>query len=396
MHPHVVQDNQGDCPICGMRLVLVEQEEEPEPPASKPSTDTPAVVSSAGPKQVEGYAHIRVPGSRRQLIGVRMARVESAVMERELRTVAVVEQDETRVHHVHSKVTGWVERLQVDYQGQPVEKGQALFDIYSPDLVATQEEFLIALRNFDKLKSSPFPDVAENAKRLVEATRRRLRLWDVPEQALRRLEETRKVQRTLTFFSPMSGYVVHKWVEHGMFVDPGKMLFTIADLSTVWVIADVYEYELSLVHEGQEASLDVAAYPGEEFLGQVDYVYPTMDRQSRTAKVRFRFPNPDFKLKPGMYSTVHLEINLGTRLVVPEEAILDTGSRQIVFVDAGEGWFVPREIQTGMKASGTREVLGGLQEGESVVTSGNFMIDSESRLKASIDAASDSLSHEGH
>lgn len=394
MHPSVISTEPGNCPICGMRMVPVEAHETPTPEGGE--AGTPARPA------VEGYVPVRVPGARQQLIGVRTTPVEVRTLTKHIRTVGVVQEDETRVHHVHTKVPGWIERLQVDFVGQRVRRGEALYEIYSPDIVATEEEFLLALRSRSRMQGSSFPEVSEGADRLLDASRRRLRLWDVPEDKIRQLEAGGDVTRTVTFYAPISGYVTKKWVEHGMYVDPGKMLFTITDLSEVWVQADVYEYELPLVKEGQEATLTTAAYPSEVFKGRADYVYPTLDATTRTAKVRFQFPNPGLRLKPEMYANVDIEVPLGSRLAAPEEAILDTGTRQLAFVDLGDGWFEPRDVHTGVKAEGWVEVLHGLKPGERVVTDGNFMLDSESRLKASVAMAAPGAgegggaSHAGH
>jgi Cu(I)/Ag(I) efflux system membrane fusion protein len=328
-------------------------------------------------------------------------------MAKVIRTVGVVEQDETRVRHIHTKITGWIEDLHVDFTGKEVRRGAPLLSIYSPELVSTQEEYLLALRARERVSGSPFPEVAGSGESLLRSTRRRLELWDITEAEIRRLEETGEPKKDLTLYSPISGFVLHKTALEGMYVQPGTELFTIADLSEVWVHADVYEYELPLVAVGQEATLTLSYSPGELFHGRVDYVYPTLDAATRTAKVRFRFPNAGLDLKPQMYANVEIRVDLGERLAVPEEAILDTGRRQVAFIAEGDGWFAPREVKTGQKAEGLVEVLEGLAEGERVVTSGNFMIDSESRLEASITAAAgddggdgrrtrDQTGHAGH
>jgi len=393
MHPTVVQDKPGDCPICGMRLVPVEEEEHAGHgggPGTGPEAD------------VEGYASVRLNGAKQQLIGVRTGRVQRIPMRKVIRTVGVVEEDETRVRHIHTKITGWIEDLYVDFTGKEVKRGERLLSIYSPELVSTQEEYLLALRARERVSGSPFPEVASSGDSLLRSTRRRLELWDIKESEIERLEKTGEPIKNLVLYSPISGYVLHKTALEGMYVQPGKELFSITDLSEVWVHADIYEYELPLVEVGQEAALTLSYYPGEVFRGTVDYVYPYLEPATRTVKVRFRFLNPGLKLKLQMYANVRLEVDLGERLAVPEEAILDTGARQIAFLALGDGWYAPRRVQVGLKADGSYEVLGGLEEGDVVVTSGNFMIDSESRLKASIAAATQKGSeapapgHAGH
>ena len=267
-----------------------------------------------------------------------------------------------------------------------MKKGQKLFTIYSPDLVATQEEYLLALQGRKQMGESEFPEVARGSKDLLEATRHRLHLWDIGEEHIRALERTKQVTKTLPLHSPITGTVISKSILQGAHVEPGEELYTIADLSRVWILADIYEYELSFVKAGQKASVTLSYDPSMVLIGQVGFIYPTMDPKTRTAKVRFELDNADEKLKPDMYANVELHVNLSTRLAIPQEAIIESGQKQVVFLHLGGGKLEPRLIKTGVKTGEWSEVLTGLKEGEHIVTSANFLIDSESRLKSVVES----------
>jgi membrane fusion protein, copper/silver efflux system len=257
-----------------------------------------------------------------------------------------------------------------------------LLTLYSPDLVTSQEEYLLALRMRDQLAQSSLPEARNGSQGLVEAARRRLLLWDLTPRQITALEERGVPQTYLTLSAPASGIVVEKMAVKGMRVEPGMKLYRIADLSTVWLHADIYESEIPLVHEGQKVTISLSYYPGETFSGTITYIYPYLDTQTRTNKVRLEFANPQGKLKPGMYANSEIAMNLGTTLTVPESAVLQSGLRQVVFVDQGQGVFAPREVKLGVKADSRFVVLDGLTAGERVVTSGNFLLDSESKLQS--------------
>src|SRR5713226_5932885 len=323
---------------------------------------------------------VMVSPDKQQLIGVRTAVVERRPLEKTIRTVGSITYDETKLTRVHSKIEGWVEKLYVNYIGKLIEKDQPLFTIYSPDLLATQQEYLLALKSHERLAASSIPEVKLGAASLVEASKKRLSLWDISEKQIRDLGERGEPQRTLTLYSPHSGFVIKKDINEGMKVMPDKELYTIADLSTVWVNVDIYEYEIPLIKVGQQASLSLPYYPGQAFTGKVTYVYPYLEEKTRTVKVRLEFSNPGLKLKPEMYVNAEIKIDAGKQLAVPEEAVLDSGMRKIVFVDKGNGHFEPKEVKLGAKADGFYQVLSGLQEGERVAASSVFLLDSESRL----------------
>ncbi len=367
MHPSVIRSEPGQCPICGMDLVLVEEKEEKG-------------------RGIEGHGVVEIDPEQRRLIGVATTAAARMPLERVVRTVGLVTVDESRLSHVHTKIDGWVEELYADETGKIVRKGEPLLTIYSPGLVSTQEEYLLALRSRERLAESPFEEVRKSGETLVRTTRERLRLWDISEAQIKRLEESGEVRKTLTLYAPSTGYVMEKMVVEGMRVTPGMALYSLADLSRVWVEADVYEFEAPLVEEGQEARLTLAALPGRVFRGRVTYIYPTVEARTRTLKARLEFDNPGLALKPDMYADVEIEAPTAEVLAIPQEAVLDSGRRKVVFVEEEEGRFVPREVTVGTRGSGYYTVLGGLEEGEVVVSSPNFLIDSESRFQAAMEA----------
>jgi Cu(I)/Ag(I) efflux system membrane fusion protein len=305
-------------------------------------------------------------------------------VDRTIRTVGRVEVDERRVAHVHLKLEGWIDQLLVNYTGERVQRGQTIFTLYSPELVATQQEYLLAFKGRTLLGTNEFADVAAGAHALLDVTRQRLRLWDITDNHIQDLERTGKVLKTLPIHSPITGTVINKTALAGMRVGPGDELYTIADLSHVWVIADIYEYELPSVKVGQTARVTLSYDPQTVLQGRVAFIYPTLDPQTRTAKVRFELDNPGERLKPEMYANVELQIPLGTRLVIPTEAVLESGERQVIFLHHGGGVLEWRTVKLGARAGEWVEVVDGLAEGEHVVTSANFLIDSESRLKAAV------------
>ncbi|HSR13008.1 MAG TPA: efflux RND transporter periplasmic adaptor subunit, partial [Thermodesulfobacteriota bacterium] len=303
-------------------------------------------------------------------------------LNRSIRTVGRMEFDEKKITTISPKIGGWIEDLYVDYTGKMVRKGQPLLSIYSPELVAAQEEVLLALKAKKILGASPIGDIAEGGDRLLQGARRRLLLWDITPQQLEALEKTGEIKKTMLLYSPVDGFVMEKSAFKGMSTAPGAALFKVGDLSSIWVIADVYEYELPFIKIGDTARITLSYFPGESFEGTATYIYPSLDPKTRTARVRFDLPNPEFKLKPDMWANVEMNIPLGKKLVVPEDAVMDTGTMQVVFVDRGQGQFEQRHVSVGSRVSGYYEVLSGLKPGERVVTSANFLIDAETQLKS--------------
>ena len=313
-----------------------------------------------------------------QNIGVRTAEVKRMALTRSIRTIGRVGYDEKKVHHVNIKVAGWVEKLYVSVTGERVRKDDILLGIYSPKLVSAQEEYLLARQYGDTM-------AGVGRSSILELSRRRLELWDVPEHQIREIEEKGVAMKTLHIHSPASGIVIKKSVVEGMYVKPGMTLYTIADISRVWVYVDIYEYEVPWVKVGQGAEMTLASYPGRVFKGKVTFIYPFMGAKTRTNKVRLEFDNPGLKLKPDMYANVTLSSVVSKSAVaVPAEAIIRSGARNVVVVARGSGKFSPRPVTLGVEAEGYYEVRDGLEEGEVVVTSAQFLIDSESRLKEAI------------
>jgi multidrug efflux pump subunit AcrA (membrane-fusion protein) len=331
---------------------------------------------------------IVIDSATMQNMGVRTTPVERRDLARSVRAVGRVAYDERRVSHVHTKVQGWVEKLFVDFVGQEVKRGQPLLEIYSPELVATQEELLLAARYRDATQESPFDDVRGGGETLFAATKRRLALWDVPERDIERLLQTGIVKRTLTLYAPEAGVVTRLGVRSGMEVQPNTNLYAIADLSKVWVLADVYEYELPWLQLGQEAAVELSYLPGEPIRGTLTYIAPFLDPETRTIEVRLELDNEDGRLKPEMFgNAVIAGVPHPDVLAIPSNAVIRSGKRTIAIVAKGDGRFEPRELDLGLDtADGWLEVLSGLDEGEPVVVSSQFLIDSESNLQEAVKA----------
>ncbi len=424
MHPFIISDKPGKCPICGMTLTKIEEAAATTAPTAAPGAAAPGAtlkeerkilfyrnpmnpsVTSPVPMKdpmgmdyvpvyageaaggaggaIEGYATVKVGPEALRLAGVQTAPAVREKISRSVRAVGIVLADERRVRRVQTKIEGWIEKLYVNFTGQLVAKGQPLMDVYSPDLVASQREYLLALEMQNRLKESPYSEEKEMSGELVRSSRQRLELFDVPQSAIAELEKTGKPRRTVTLNAPVSGYVTAKEVYQGTRVMPGMELFTVTDLSHVWIEADLYEYEARAVRVGQEATLVSAYDPGLRLKGRVAYVYPTLSADTRTLKVRFDFPNPGLRLKPQMYADVSLDLVSATGVVIPDSALIDTGLRQIVFVDLGGGSLEPREVTVGVRGDGKAQILSGVKEGERVAVRANFLLDSESRLRAAI------------
>lgn len=349
MHPNYTSDRPGDCPICGMKLV------------KKKTGAQQAVLPQAGA--------VTITPEMQQLIGVRTDTVARRMMGKEIRAVGKVVYDERRMASVNTKVGGWIDKLYVDYTGKPVARGEPLFSIYSPDLVSAQEEYLTATKAGGEL---------------AQTSKDRLKLWDISDAQIQEITQSGKSQRTLTITAPTDGFIVEKNVVAGTYIQPGQELYKIASISTVWVEASIYEYELPYVKLGQKAQVSMTYNPDESFTGRVSYIYPYLDPQTRTATVRIELANPQRKLLPEMYANVMLTKDLGEKLTVPEDAIMDTGERQIAFLARSGSTFEPREVKVGAKSGGYYEVVSGLESGDIVVTSANFLIDAESRLKSAL------------
>jgi Cu(I)/Ag(I) efflux system membrane fusion protein len=335
---------------------------------------------------VEGRVAIDLSPEKRRLLGIRTVPVTRARLVRSIRTVGRVAVDERRLHHIHTKYEGYVEHLYVDFTGKFVRRGEPLLSLYSPELVATQQEYLLAWRARERLSTSGIPSVARGSVDLLEAARQRLLFWDIRPADIEALEKTGEVKRTLDLYSDISGYVVQKMAFHGMRVTSADALFDIADLSQLWVLADVYEADLPAVRLGMEASLTVPYLPGKKWRGPVTYIAPTVEAKTRTISVRVEVANRGEDLKPDMFADVVLESDLGTGLLAPESAVIHAGERQLMFVEKEDGRLEPREVELGAKVGENVQVLSGLAEGDHVVVSANFLLDSESSLKAALSA----------
>jgi Cu(I)/Ag(I) efflux system membrane fusion protein len=395
MHPQIIRDQPGDCPICGMSLVPLKSETEgerkiafyrspmdprqtsPVPRKDEMGMDYVAVYEDeqAGSK-VEGLAPVRLDAERRQMLGVRTVQVAEGPLGGEIRTTGRVVVDETRVRKVNVKIEGFVEKLFVDSPGQKVSKGQPLFRLYSPELLAAQNEFLLALKTRAALGSSV------SGTELVESARKRLGLWDIPEAAIQELERSGIPTKTITIPSPVAGVVTMKSVVEGARISSMEAPFEITDLSSVWVVADIYEAELSQIRVGMTATLTLAAFPGRVFQGRVHFLEPVLDPKTRTAKVRITFANPSGDLRPELFGDVLLKSATRKGLLVPSDAVLDAGLRKVVFVEESENRFVPREVKVGAASGEMVEILSGLEKGESVASGAAFLLDSESRLRS--------------
>lgn len=409
MHPEVILEGPGQCPICNMNLTPLNTGEHTEEPNSAASGEReilywqapmdPSEIydepgkSKMGMDLVPVYADDMSSGSSISIdpvtvqnMGVRTAIVKQEPFSREIRTVGKVDYNEEKITIVSSKIAGWIEKLHVDYTGKPVCKGQALFELYSPDLVTTQQEYLLALKNKELLGNSGISSIREGAESLLNSTLRRLTYWDVPPDAIKRLEEEGIVRKTLTINSPANGIVVHKNAVEGVHIGAGTSLYKIADLSTIWVFASIYDTDLPWVEVGQAAEMELSYAPGKILKGLVAYIYPYLNEKSRDIRVRLEFPNPDMQLKPGMYANVRIKTDeIPDAIVVPSEAVIRTGERNLVFIADGSGKFTPRKVRLGSEGNEDYiHVLSGLSAGERVVTSAHFLLDSESRLQEAI------------
>ncbi|HIA7952723.1 efflux RND transporter periplasmic adaptor subunit [Legionella pneumophila] len=335
-------------------------------------------------KQPTQKNEIVIDPVRLQAIGITSELVRRQKIEKIIRTVGRVEADERRVAHIHVRFDGWIEKLFINFTGEKVTAGQALFTVYSPELVATQQEYLLALNAQKILSQNTTSSAAKGAQGAFQAAHQRLLLWGITEKDIEQLKRTSKITRTMTIHSPIQGTVLKKMALIGMRIEPGDELYTIADLSRLWVLGDIYEYELPYIRLGQMADLTLTYLPNELFKAKLDFIYPTIEMKTRTAKVRFEVDNQKDQLKPGMYVNLELKIPLGERLVVPKNAVLLTGERAVVFIYHGNGKIEWRDVTIGVRAGDLLEIVKGVKEGDKIITSANFLIDSESQLKAAM------------
>ncbi len=417
MHPTVVSDKPGDCPICNMRLVPVGESKPAaaDPPkkkimyrstmnpneiSDKPGKDSMGmemvpfeVEEGAGQPTPKGLAAVSIAPAARERMGLTLGVVEKRPLARDVRTSARIVADETRLFKVNTKIEGWVDKLFVNVTGQEVKRGEPLLTIYSPELVSAQEEYLIALRNVKQLARSNDDTAMRGAATLLEAALRRLQFWDISNDQIERLEATGKVEKYLTLYSPAGGWVAEKNVLAGQKIMPGDPLLVVADLTHVWGDADIYQSDLPYVKVGMPVEITIPYWEGKVFKGAVSFITPTLDPATRTVKARLDIENPELLLKPDMYANARLSYALGETLAIPESAVMRTGEHIYAFKDGGDSKLIPVEIKIGPRADGYFQLLEGLNEGDRVVTSANFLVDSESSMKAALEAMAGSGQH---
>ena len=409
MHPEVISDKPGNCPICGMKLTPVKSvgvmgstdvkkdkgkilywraPMDPTYISDKPGKSPMGMdlIPVYEGEEGGGVGSILIDPATVQNMGIKTELVQRRDLVRTIRAVGTITYNEEKLYTVNSKISGWIEKLYVNYTGQLVRKGQPLMDIYSPELVSAQEEYLLALKNKELVQESSFDEIKNGAQSLLTSTRKRLENWDIPSQAIDQIEKRGNVTKTMTLTSPANGVVVHKNAVEGVAVKEGMNLYQIADLSTVWLEASIYEYELPWIKIGMPVTMELPYIPGKKYQGKISYIYPYLNDKARSVKVRLKFSNPDLELKPEMYANVTIETKAEQNtLVVPGEAVIRSGVRNVVFVTREEGKFEPREVKLGVEGeNGYVQILGGLMENEQVVTSGQFLLDSESNAQEAI------------
>jgi Cu(I)/Ag(I) efflux system membrane fusion protein len=381
MHPQVISEEPGKCPLCGM-------------PLSKRPKSGEAGTAEEGLPEAPDISMVQLSPRQIRLAGVKTEPAIYCPLVKTIHTVGTITYDERLLAHVTSWTAGRVDKLFVDFTGVAVKKGEPLVLIYSPDLVSAQQEYLLSLETRDKMKGSTLETMVESANSLVEASRDRLLLWGVTEEQLDELSQTGKVQDHMTIYAPESGTVIKKDVTKGQYVKEGGMMYTIADMAHLWMMADIYEYEMGLIKLGQDVEITTAAFPGQTFAGEVAFIEPFLNEATRSLKVRVDVPNPDLELKPAMFVNATFKIPLGKPdqkgtaevLSIPRSAVLYTGLRKLVYVEIEKGLFEAREIKTGYDTEGYVEVLEGLKEGDVVVTRGAFLLDAESQLGPGVGA----------
>jgi RND family efflux transporter MFP subunit len=405
MHPAYKSDKPGIAPDCGMKLEPVyadggatsapaagrkvlyyrdpkDHNYKSQQPGLNPETGSELEPVYPDDVSTMEVGTVQITPEKQQLIGVKYGQVEVGGGSRTIRAVGKVAIDETRIGHVHTKVEGWIDKVFVDFTGKLVEKGQPLLTIYSPDMLASQRELLLAAKAKTIMQNSALPSSFDQSESLLLATRRRLELWDLSEAQINQVLKTGEPIKNITLYSPMTGYITDRKAFPQLKVMPDTDLYTIVDLSHVWIMADVFEYEAPNIRVGQTARVSLQALPGRAFNARIDFLQPQVDPMTRTLKVRLNMDNPGVMLKPDMYADVEFRVNIPSKLTVPADAVLNAGERKTVFVDRGNGYFEPRQVKTGEREGDRIQILSGLSGGERVVISGNFLIDSESQMKA--------------
>ena len=371
MHPFIIKDKPGTCPICGMELIK--------------KIDDAAVAGAAQTpeqkQQAEMLGHVSMSANQRIMANVATVEAKQQALDKEINAVGIVQFDQSRQAKVTAWIAGRIDKLHVSTVGAYVSKDKPVAEVYSPDLLATQQEYLLAVKSREQLKSSPIPSISQNGDGLVASARQRLMLFGVKESQIAELERAGKPTIRLPIYTPLSGIVIEKMVQQGQYVNVGDPLFNIADLSRVWVEIEIYENEFPNIRIGQAVEIRSQSYPGKPFSGRVAFIYPFLDPKTRTVKARVEMPNPGLKLKPDMFVNAIIKIGLGKAIVVPVTAVMDSGKRQTVWVESQPGMFEPREVQVGQRTDDKVQILSGLKAGDKVAVSGSYLIDSESQLK---------------
>jgi len=370
MHPFVIKDKPGTCPICSMELIK-KIESAPVGGAQTPEEK----------RQADMLGHVSLSAVQRVMANVATEVAEQSSLNKEINAVGIVQYDQSRQSKVTAWIAGRIDKLNVTTVGARVSKDRPVAEIYSPDLLATQQEYLLALKSRERLKDSPIQSISQNGEGLVASARQRLMLFGVKESQIAELEKAGKPNIRLPIYTPLSGVVIEKMVQQGQYVNTGDVLFSIADLSTVWVEIEVYENEFSNIHIGQQVEIRSQSFPARPFSGRISFVYPFLDPKTRTVKARVEMPNPGMKLKPDMFVNAVIKVPLGKGIVVPVTSVMDSGKHKTVWVEVSPGMFEPREVQVGQQADDRIQILSGIKAGDKVAVSGGYLIDSESQLK---------------
>ena len=378
MHPFIIKDKPGTCPICGMELIKkIDTTAQSATPQAKQQGDMPGQVT--------------LSPAQRIMANVATLEVKQAALNKEINAVGIVQYDQSRQAKVTAWIAGRIDQLNVSTVGAYISRDKPVAEIYSPDLVATQQEYLLAVRSREQLKGSPIPSISQNGEGLVQSAKQRLMLFGVKESQNAELEKAGKPNIRIPIYTPQSGVVIEKMVQKGQYVNVGEVLFNVADISSVWVEIEVYENEFSNIRVGQQVEIQSQSYPGKPFMGKVAFIYPFLDPKTRTVKVRVEMPNPGMKLKPDMFVKALIKVPLGKTIVVPVTAVMDSGKRQTVWVETSPGMFEPRDVRLGQQTDDKVQVLSGLAAGDKVAVSGAYLIDSESQLKGG-----GAVDHSGH
>ena len=371
MHPFIIKDKPGTCPICAMELIKKIE-----------SAPVGGVAQTAEQKQqADMLGHVSLSPTQRVMANVATVEAKLAPLSKEINAVGIVQYDQSRQSKVTAWIAGRIDKLHVNTVGAFVSKDKPVAELYSPDLLATQQEYLLAVKSREQLKDSPIPSISQNGDGLVASAKQRLMLFGVKESQIAELEKAGKPNIRIPIYTPQSGVVIEKMVQQGQYVNVGEPLFSVADLSSVWVEMEIYENEFTNVRIGQQVEIRSQSYPGRPFAGRVAFIYPFLDPKTRTVKARVEMANPGMKLKPDMFVNAIIKVPLGSAIVVPVTAVMDTGKRQVVWVESSPGMFEPRNVQVGQQSDDRIQVLSGLETGDKVAVSGGYLIDSESQLK---------------